>query len=225
MNVNEHIKELIPQKLNSTELLSYFENQYKFSRYNNLIYFITTDLATVKSFDEKVKHKFGMSAGSFERRWTSYCHHAISTMPFITSVLTIPNMEHYWLFYPEVKIEDRPTIHNEEKKLKKLYKDRRYKAGSSECIEISLNEICDYFEKRQAEINKIYDEYCLDYKMWRLPFIDEDGNHHDRIKYHYKLREERIDLEIKEETRKEFIGKNKFRKWGEKINLDTWVDK
>jgi len=214
-------KNLIPTG-NSTTLLSEFENRYKFSRHDNLVYFITTDLKNVNSFDEKVKHKFGYSLASFERRWSSYCHHSISNMPFLTAVITIPDMKHYKLFYPDTEFDDLPTAQNEEKKVKKLYKDRRYKDGSSECIEISLNEVCDYFEKRQAEINEMSNEYNLDYNMWRIPFIDKDGNEHDRIEYFTKLDKENAEKEYKEkEEEKEKNKSLPLRKWGDKMILGT----
>jgi|TARA_Y100000294_G_C8463284_1_gene299578 hypothetical protein len=184
--IKESLKELIPTG-NSMVVLKKFEDRYKFSRYDDLVYFITTELEKVKSFDDRIKVKFGRSDGSFERRWSAYCHHSISSMPFIIAVITIPPMPNYKLFYPDTEIENIPNVYNEEKNLKKIYKDRTYKEGSTENIMISMNEICDYFEKRQLEINKMYDEYSIDYNMWLIPFTGDDGKIYDRIKYHTEL--------------------------------------
>ena len=217
MNMNQHIKDLIPTASDSIKVLKEFEDRYHFSRYDNLIYFITHDLEHINSYDEKIKVKFGYSKGEFERRWTSYCHHS-TTMPFIIAVITIPDMKHYKLFYPETKFEDLPTVQNEETKLKKLYKDRVYFAKSKEKVKISLNEICDYFEKRQDEINKMCKEYNLDYSMWRIPFQDKDGNLKCRIEHHYQLERENAEREYKEKEKNKPLP---LRKWGEKMRVKS----
>ena len=68
-------------------------------------------------------------------------------------------MEHYKLFYPEttdvnyLKDTDLPTVYNEEKKLKKLFKDRTYKEGSTENIMISMNTVLFKNNKKQKDKN------------------------------------------------------------------------
>jgi tRNA nucleotidyltransferase/poly(A) polymerase len=221
--INQHLKELIPTG-DAVQVLKKFEDRYKFSRFNDLIYFITTDLEKVNSFDEKIKVKFGRSNGSFERRWSAYCHHSI-TMPFLIAVITIPNMEHYKLFYPDTEFDNIPNVYNEEKKIKNIFKDRTYMEKSKEKIEVSINEVCDYLEKRQSEINEMYDEYNLDYEMWRLPVEDKDGNMQCRIKYHYQLEKEKQLEELKRKEEEEENNKPiPLRKWGEKMSSEMRIN-
>jgi len=185
-------KDFIPNG-DSNQMLAYFEKKYHFSRNDNIVYFLTFDLKNVKSFDElKSKYdeqivvKFGKSKeGSFERRYSAYFNHA-TTVPILLAVITIPNMENYKIYFPDrTDYKNFPNIHNEEDKVKNFFKDRKHKHGkSSERIKISINEVCDYFEKRQKEINDMYEEYCNEENFfWRIPFMSSDNKWHDRILY------------------------------------------
>ena len=86
-------------KGDSMETLKYFEKEYFFNRNDDLIYFITWDLENVKSWDEKIRVKFGKSNGSFEKRWSDYSTHS-TISPYLIAVITIPKMEDYKLFFP-----------------------------------------------------------------------------------------------------------------------------
>ena len=183
--ISEFAKELMPTG-DPGQVLKHFEDKYFFSKYDDLIYFITWDLDRVKSFDEKIKVKFGKSNGSFERRWEAYSHHS-PVIPFLIAVITIPKMDHYKLFFPETDYKDVPHTMNEEKKVKNLFKDRTYLGKSKEKVEVTLNEVCDYFEKRQKELNDMYEEYQAQELFWNIPFQGSDGKMHDRISYHYEL--------------------------------------
>ena len=102
-------------KGDSMETLKYFEKEYFFNRNDDLIYFITWDLENVKSWDEKIRVKFGKSNGSFEKRWSDYSTHS-TISPYLIAVITIPKMEDYKLFFPNTDFKDCPTTFNEEKK-------------------------------------------------------------------------------------------------------------
>ena len=178
-------KDFIPNG-DSNEVLKYFENVYNFSRYDDLIYFITWDLENVKSFDEKIRVKFGKSNGSFEKRWSDYSTHS-TIMPYLIAVITIPQMENYKLYFPKTDYKNCPNTHTEENKIKNLFKNRKYFGKSSEKIKISINEVCDYFEKRQKEINDMYEKYNEEEKMWRIPFMGSDNKWHNRVLYFNEL--------------------------------------
>jgi|TARA_B100000424_G_scaffold254890_1_gene233356 hypothetical protein len=179
------LKPLIP-KAPAMEVLKIFEDRYAFDANDNIIYFMcsNSDIEKAKSFDERIKVKFGISReGSFYRRWQAYCHHS-TDMPFLIAAISMPNMKYYSVLYPETEYDDLPTLINEEKKIKKLFKDRRYQPKSTEKVLISLNEVCDYFEKRQKELNEMYKKYDDDIQLWRIPFVGRDGKWHDRLEYH-----------------------------------------
>ena len=218
-----NLKKLIPTG-DSMQVLKKFENRYQFNRHDNLVYFITWDLEQVTSYNQKIKVKFGRSDGAFDKRWQSYCCHT-TTMPYIIAVITIPEMEHYKLFYPDTEIKDIPNVFNEEKNIKKIFKDRVYYAKSKEKVMVSMHEIYCYYNKRQDEINKMSNEYDIDYNMWRLPIKDKDGNLKCRIEYFTKLDKENAEREYKE--KEEEKEKNKplpLRKLGEKMSKEL-IDK
>jgi len=186
-------EDLIP-KGDSTTVLKFFENEYSFSRYDDLIYFITWDLENLKSWDEKIRVKFGKSNGSFEKRWSDYTTHS-TISPYLIAVITIPKMEDYKLFFTDMAYKDCPNTYNEEQKIKDFFKDRRYFAKSTEKIKVSLNEVCDYFEKRQKEINDMYEIYQEHECFNLLPFIGSDNKWHNRILYLREL--EKCELNTK----------------------------
>ena len=176
-------KELIP-KGDSMQVLRHFEQTYKFNSNENLIYFLTSnaEIENCTSFDQKIKVKFGYSEGGFERRFTTYSHGGLD-MPFLIAVLTVPNMNDYEVFYPDTKFLDVPNLINEERRLKRKWKDRTYQGKSKEKVMVTLKEVCDYFEQRQKELNDLYETYCVDAEMWRIPFLGTDGHMHNRVEY------------------------------------------
>ena len=179
------IQKFDKNKGNSSESsLKKYEEMYQFSRHDGVIYFITWDVPNIKTFDDLIKVKFGRSKpGSFERRWSAYCHHS-TDFPTLIAAISLPNMEHYKLFFPETKNEELPTLSNEEGRAKKHFKDRIYMGLSKEKVKVSVNEVCDYFENRQKQINEMADDYALQFNMWRIPFESQkDNNTHNRIEY------------------------------------------
>ena len=190
-------KEMIPTG-DSMQVLKHFQKEYNFDTDDNLIYFLTTnaEIKNCTSFDQRLKVKFGYSEGGFERRFTSYSHGNLD-MPFLIAVMTVPNMHDYNVFYPDTEMLDTPSLINEERRLKRLWKDRTYQGKSKEKVMVTLKEVCDYFETRQKELNEMYEKYCDDSLFWRIPFQGHDGHMHNRIEY-WRIRDSQ---EIKQNTK------------------------
>ena len=123
-------------------VLEQYEKTYRFSRGDNIVYFLTYD--KYSNNDEEIKIKLGMSRGGFNRRWSSYCSHA-TDWPTLIAVISLPPI-----------LSDR--LENEEARAKGYFKDRTYMGRSKEKIKATINEVCDYFETRQKNLNELAEE-------------------------------------------------------------------